>query len=475
MKILAAIFSAILASGAAIADVSLTQDIQVTLKRGSSTVGVHGGWGECLARAEFLANAATQTSGTVTYTCQTERRRVIAAYSPAPPPPPPPPPPVAVDCAVSAWSAWTGGGWSECAGGQQFREETRSRSVTTPAENGGGACPLLTESRVGSQVCESPPTVMPPGMTTVNEPPYRSLLVGATSILTSPTSWRPSAASDGVGAFRLSCPPSHMSFDDPIVYPGVQGAAHHHTFFGNDSVRHNSNLMEFDATGGSTCSGGIANRSAYWVPSMIDTSTGRAIVPASIQVYYKKGYNAIPAASIQMFPRGLRMIAGEPMRSTPPDQWTTYTYFGCEVGGAPGGAAMPVCTANPTLVDPQWSPFANALFVTLIFPNCWNGTDLDSPDHKSHMAYSGGGTCPASHPVPLTQITYNVWYRMGINEDNRHWRLSSDMHPTVTGYSMHGDWVNGWSPDIERAWLDNCVRSSRDCTSNNLGDGRNLN
>ena len=40
----------------------------------------------------------------------------------------------------------------------------------------------------------------------------------------------------GVPRFRLTCGPSHMAMDDPIVYPGQPGRSHHHTFVGNVSV-----------------------------------------------------------------------------------------------------------------------------------------------------------------------------------------------------------------------------------------------
>lgn len=45
--------------------------------------------------------------------------------------------PVPIDCVVSEWSAW-----SSCVDGFQ----TRTRTVITPAENGGATCPSLTET-----------------------------------------------------------------------------------------------------------------------------------------------------------------------------------------------------------------------------------------------------------------------------------------------------------------------------------------
>jgi hypothetical protein len=254
-----------------------------------------------------------------------------------------------------------------------------------------------------------------------------------------------------------------MNYDDPLVYPGSRGAAHHHTFFGNTSIDANSDLNSLVRIGNSTCNGGTLNRSAYWIPSMIDTTTGRAVVPNEIVVYYKSGYNQNPRSSIAEFPRGLRVLAGNSTATTAPDPYATRFRFGCEYGANRGGTRIPSCDQVAG---------GNLMLVTLDFPNCWNGRDLDSPDHRAHMAYSGGGTCPASHPVALPVITYNVWYPVAPGVDSGNWRLSSDMGPS--GYSMHGDWVEGWDAATARAWLDNCVRAGRDCGGNALGDGRTL-
>ncbi len=40
------------------------------------------------------------------------------------------------------------------------------------------------------------------------------------------------------------------------------------------------------------------------------------------------------------------------------------------------------------------------------------------------------------------------------------------------GYSIHGDWFNGWKDDIKNTWINGCVRRPVSCGSHMLGDGR---
>jgi hypothetical protein len=53
----------------------------------------------------------------------------------------------------------------------------------------------------------------------------------------------------------------------------------------------------------------------------------------------------------------------------------------------------------------------------ITFPTCWDGKNIDSPDHKTHITYATGGsfdantgTCPTSHPVKLPQVMYEVMW-----------------------------------------------------------------
>src|SRR5690606_18586551 len=113
-----------------------------------------------------------------------------------------------------------------------------------------------------------------------------------------------------IGAFRTSCSFSHMNYDDPIVFPGQPGKAHLHAYFGNTLADASSTAESLRNSGNSTCRGGIANRSAYWVPAVIDEN-GAPVKPNSAQIYYKTGYRGIRPEQVQVFPQGLRMIAGD--------------------------------------------------------------------------------------------------------------------------------------------------------------------
>jgi len=93
----------------------------------------------------IAVDARTRTSGTARYVCRKDN--AITAYFVANPAP------VPVNCAVSAWSAWSDPAWTTCTSGQQSRTLTRSRTITAQPANGGTACPALTESTTETRPC----------------------------------------------------------------------------------------------------------------------------------------------------------------------------------------------------------------------------------------------------------------------------------------------------------------------------------
>jgi hypothetical protein len=267
-----------------------------------------------------------------------------------------------------------------------------------------------------------------------------------------------------------------MSNDDPIVYPGQSGMAHHHTFFGNTAIDAFTTPDNIRSKGNASCRGGTINLSGYWVPTMVDTATHQPLAPTQLLIYYKTGlwtyFN--DGSIIQPIPKGLRMITGDSKGMAP-----GIGGFECYMPST--GEARPG-TENSTSIPTSCQP-GDSVRTHIVFPQCWDGVNLDSPDHKSHMAnpiqfWTGDPNrqyrCPADHPVVLPLITFNVDYYVPVGANTSTWRLSSDMYDTTLpgGYSLHGDWMNGWDTTISDLWGVKCLRERRDCGSANLGDGR---
>jgi len=263
------------------------------------------------------------------------------------------------------------------------------------------------------------------------------------------------------GAFRVPCEFTKFAFIDPIVYPGIADKSHLHAFFGNAGVSKDSNYASLLTSGNSTCKGGTVDRTAYWVPAMVDTATGKPVVPGGAMFYYKTGYGNIDFSDIQVWPDGLRMIAGS-ITASEPGSGLDHIY---RCSQRISSQAIPKCNAG------------EYLRMEVNFPECWDGKNLDSPDHKSHMAYrmaQDDRTCPASHPVPIPRITFHVDYWVTAADDTSKWRLSSDMYDSsiTGGYSAHGDFDDGWDPVIKRQIVDECIRANKDCHAHLIGNGQ---
>lgn len=272
-----------------------------------------------------------------------------------------------------------------------------------------------------------------------------------------PTSQQPVADGDNIGAFRTQCTRSHFNRDDSLIYPGQVGKAHLHMYFGNTGSNANSTAESIRTSGNSTCRGGIANRSTYWVPAIIDGATGNVIDMSLADVYYKTGYQGVHNEDVKPIPEGLRMIAGDMMKTTQDDYMSGPGFFTC--GGQKRGYIPAGCTSGQ-------------LEVELVFPQCWDGRNLDSPDHKSHMKYGNKG-CPASHPMALPVITYVMHFPIPPGSNTSNWRLASDNYSGGRGgNSMHGDWINGWDAKLPPLWTTLIINKGLSGGSSLIGDGR---
>lgn len=248
-----------------------------------------------------------------------------------------------------------------------------------------------------------------------------------------------------VAEFLADCPYSHRLPDDPIIFPGLPGASHMHSFFGSRVTNAHTTLADLQR-GATNCNPSV-DRSSYWVPTLYRNGTP---VEPTITTFYYLGEGVRPdvTARIQPFPLGLRIVAGN-ARATGPGDSTIARWSCLHAGHVPASKDFVTC------------PPGTMLESYLDFPQCWNGRDLDSPDHKSHMAYPVGDDCPSSHPVPVPKLRQVLRYP--VSGDPSGFRLASG-----GGYTMHGDFFNAWpAAELERRVRD-CIRPIIKCGA----DGR---
>ena len=236
--------------------------------------------------------------------------------------------------------------------------------------------------------------------------------------------------------FVESCRFSHRAPDDPIVFPAKPGASHEHTFVGNRTTDAFSTYESLRASG-TTCHR-AADTAAYWVPMLYQGST--AIPPERATIYYRRG----TFARVSTFPDNLRMIAGD--ASATAAQGMRVTFWSCgALSGVPPSSTVPRCPQSR----------GSFLRLHIRFPSCWDGRHLDSADHKSHMAYATGRSCPSTHPFAVPAITQIYRYPTRGGEG---FSLASDGQ-----FSAHADFVNSWRPRALERLVDSCLNALRHC------------
>jgi hypothetical protein len=237
--------------------------------------------------------------------------------------------------------------------------------------------------------------------------------------------------------FVSGCGFSHRNTDDPIIFPGQPGLSHDHTFLGNASTNAFSTLASLQ--GQSTSCRRRGDTAAYWVPTLISAS-GTPITPRAATVYYRR-HTLDP---VQAFPPGFRMIAGNSKATAA--QGLGMTSWNC----GPDAGIKPTTTI-PTCPDAG----KQGLALHVMFPDCWDGTSLDSVDHKSHMAYSTRGRCPADHPVAMPALQVNVRYASTGG--------SGLVLASGGQFSGHADFFNAWVQPRLQGLVNHCLNALRHC------------
>jgi hypothetical protein len=290
---------------------------------------------------------------------------------------------------------------------------------------------------------------------------------------------------DVVGAFRFVCDAGQLLYDDPIAYPGQPGKSHLHQFFGNTGTNANSTYDSLRTTGQSTCMSPI-NRSAYWMPAMLN-GRGQVVRPDYITIYYKR----FPKTAAECktaggnggclsLPNGLRYIFGYNMVSRT-DPLPNSHWFTCSGANRSNNI---IDTAKYCAVGKHLGAASTALA-------CWDGKNLDSADHRSHMApevriSDGTMRCPEDHPWRIPHFSMVAWYTIDDTLDlsgvwplpagQTTWSLASDnmpgLAPSRPGSTLHADWFGAWDNPLMATWVDNCIDKKLSCNSGDLGNGK---
>ena len=236
--------------------------------------------------------------------------------------------------------------------------------------------------------------------------------------------------------FVESCRFSHQAADDPIVIPGKPGASHQHTFVGNRTTDAFSTFGSL-RSGRTTCAR-AADTAAYWVPALYQGAS--VVLPRAATIYYRRE----TTSPVMAFPNGLRMIAGDAAATSP--QGMRVTFWSCgALSGVPPSTDVPTC--------PQVR--GSSLRLHVRFPSCWDGSRLDSPDHKSHMAYAVRGACPSTHPVAVPAVAQIYRYPT----------LGGEGFTLASGgeLSAHADFFNAWRPGALKRLVEGCLNALVHC------------
>ena len=261
---------------------------------------------------------------------------------------------------------------------------------------------------------------------------------------------------------------------DPLIFPGVV-SPHVHQVAGGNGFGYTETYEQARNASCSSCPI-TQDLSNYWTPVLYykardgtftkvpqagDSDT--AGTNGGMTVYYlqRPGYDGEPLLA---FPEGFRMIAGNPfVRNFTGDYAAQAVSFVC-LNYSPHDNSHDYTNGLPTMACPD------GVRAQVFFPSCWDGVNLDTPDHSSHMAYPvdnipnseyNGGVCPDSHPVHLVSIFYEVIFSTAGFEfwdggfENKQPFVFAQGDPT--GYGFHGDFINGWDvPELQKA-VDECT------------------
>lgn len=268
-------------------------------------------------------------------------------------------------------------------------------------------------------------------------------------------------AGAATGSFTEDCGTDadgrHRNADNVVASPGQTGGAHHtHDYAGNLSTTAFSTDRSL-AAAGTTCPNG--DLSTYYWPVLrllgqqgddtgavgggLDGNLGRIITASSAVIRYVGS----PVSNVVPMPEFLRIAVGDPKAMTDGNADIVQPKWSCTGYSNHVTRQYPLC------------PEGSDVLRIYDFPNCWDGTSLDSPTHTTHIVAEGSdGSCPhGTFPVP--QLTITLTYHVPAGTMFAIDSFPEDHRNPITD---HADFIEVMPAALQDRIV-SCVNSGRTC------------
>jgi hypothetical protein len=243
-----------------------------------------------------------------------------------------------------------------------------------------------------------------------------------------------------------------------IVAPGVVNAAHHlHDYVGNTDTAAASTDRSLSAAA-TTCRD-TGDSSAYFWTVLRDRTDpegqrrfpGEQASDRNIGVVLRPRVSLVfsgnPHAPVVAPPRLLRVLSGDAKAVTNGGGYARAAFTCAGFTDRVASDVYPLC------------PLGRGLMRILEFPSCWDGRNVDSANHRTHVVFpdSSGRCRPGTTPIPkLTMtLTYDVPAGPSFAIDT----FPEQRHEPVTD---HGDFLNLRTAE-STAQLVTCLNEGRTC------------
>ncbi|MFI1168121.1 DUF1996 domain-containing protein [Streptomyces sp. NPDC020801] len=275
------------------------------------------------------------------------------------------------------------------------------------------------------------------------------------------------------GSFTSSCGVNAnglFNSDNVIVAPGVTNGAHHfHDYVGNQA--NNAFASDDDLAKGDTSCADKGDKSTYYWPVLrlqdgtqerdagspgggTEGNAGRIVTPKQVTLTFEGN----PRSKVTAMPRFLRIITGDAKAF---------------VNGPANANASWSCTGfeDRQLKDKYpLCPQGSNVVRTFRFQSCWDGRNIDSANHRTHVAFADAdGNCPDGFraiPQLVQRIVYDV-AAPSLQDAGRTTPLFAvdsfpeQLHKPVTD---HGDFINVFDENLMNEMVD-CINGGRKCGS----------